>query len=84
MNQKQNSDISTALPYAPELGSHPKAAWHGKDVSDKVWQMSILQTEKWEMGRLTNFPPTPLLSSLEENHLCCKCTLTEEGGLAAK
>lgn len=48
-----------------------------KGLCKKALGMNVLQTEKWEMGKLTNFPPTSLLPASSNNTLVVdKVTLT--------
>lgn len=82
INQEQNLGTKTVLPNASKAGNVAK----GRVCVTRFWELNVLQTTKWEMGRLTNFPSTLLFSSLKQYHPCYRKTYTdsEEQALSIK
>lgn len=75
----KNRAQTQELPFVMLLMLAATQEQHGYDegLFKKALGINILQTEKWEMGKLTNFPPTLPLPGLKQYCPCYKLTWTQ-------
>lgn len=74
----KNRAQTPELPFVMLLTLAAIQEQHGHDegLFQKALGINMLQTEKWEMGKLTNFPPTLPLPGVKQYCSCYKLTDT--------